>query len=449
MHDSERLNYTLISYIFWSLLIIYTNPGGIIEAFNVSDIWGKVDMKDLLFALMSICFLFIPKSNNILDIEYRKILIFLVLFMLYYLIFHVIIVPLLNGISSYSVINSIIKSRHNIYYLLFFIYIYEFFKQRVDIFIKIYAYSSVTIIILFILQLPFNIKILPVYLLDRSFIEIKRNIMMSEGILLLLIPMGVIIIVYNLKIYYRGIIVLGFTLLPLYYIISLRRMELISIVIYLLIAIISNILITKEYKLLLTRGIKTIALLMIIISLSHFIFPQYTEAAGSSLIESYNVIRYGKTSNGEKDERLQLSKPFIVSQFLKHPIFGTGFDNRWKNSSGQKQGYESSDYPLLTGFARYGLVGIVIFTPIYFVIFKILKKDIKHFQRNTMLKPNLSYLFMLTFMLYFMYHFLQYFNWYCAVSSNVFYYWYIFLAFYLAARYRYYLQNTILMKKLK
>lgn len=442
MHESDGLVIPFIDYTFWSLLILFTNPGGIVEAFNAHYIVGKVQINDLLFVLLSFCYFIIPKSFNNLDADFKKIKIYLLIFLTYYFVFHTFIVPILNGTKNYSLLISLIKSRHTLYHIFIFIYIYEFFKRRWDIFIIIFTYSSVIILILFLLQLIIMVNILPVFSLNRHFINIARNMMISEGLIPLLIPLGVVLLIFKLNIKHKNIILLGFALLPIYYIVSLIRKEMISIFIYFFIASLISVFLSNRYKVIVTNALKALVILVILIVGSYFIFPKYVEAARLSLIETYNVIQYGKTSTGQKDERLGLNRIFIVGQFLRYPIFGTGFDNRWRGGPGEKEGYESSDYPLLSAFAMFGLVGIIVFLPIYVVMIKVLKKDIIYLRNNKIKKQNLLFLFLMTFILFFVFHLLQYFNWFFPVSCSDYYSWYFFLSLYLATRNRFYfLQN--------
>lgn len=428
----------LIDYLFWCLLILFTNPGGIVEAFNGHYIVDKVQINDLIFILLSICYIVIPKSFNNSNTDFKKIGSFLFIYLIYYFVFYTFLVPYLNGNRHYSLLISLIKSRHNLYYIFIFIYIYEFLKRRVDIFLRIFCYSSIIILVLFLLQLIIKVNILPVFSLNRGFIDIDRNLMLSDGLIPLLIPLGVTIFVFRLNIKFKYIILLGFSLLPIYYVVSLVRREILSIFIYFFIAIIINAYLSNRYKTIISNGLKALSVLAVLIVGSYFIFPKYAEAARISIIETYNVIQSGKTSTGEKDERLGLNRSFIVGEFFKYPIFGTGFDTRWRGGTGQKEGYEASDYPLLSTFAKYGVVGIIIFLPVYFFIIKILKTDLLFLQNHKNEKSSLLFLLLMTFILFFSFHLLQYFNWFCAFASNSFYSWYFYLAFYLAARNRFF-----------
>ena len=171
MQESNKLINTLIDYIFWVLLILFTNPGGMVEALNIYYIIGKVNINDLVFVFLTICYLIIPRTNDILDRDFKLITLCIVLFLIYYFTFHVYLVPQLNGNKSYSLITNLTKSRLTFYDIMLFIYMYEFFKRRIDIFMKVFTISSVIVLLLFLSQLVIKVNILPVYSVNRSFIK--------------------------------------------------------------------------------------------------------------------------------------------------------------------------------------------------------------------------------------------------------------------------------------
>ena len=428
----------LVDYIFWLLLIIFANPGGIAEAFNAHYIVGKVQLNDILFVFLSICYFSIPKDSSILDSDFRKTRTYLLIFLIYYFVFHVYIAPQFNGIKSYSVMVSLIKSRHLVYYLALFLYIYQFSKRSLEIFLSLFVWSSITILLIFVLQMLFSFNFLPVYSINRGFVDIYRNLMVSDGFIPLLLPLGVTVLIFKFKIRLRNLILFAFALLPIYYIISLIRHDMLATFIYFFIAAILSAYITGRNALLFNRILIMLIIMVTVVITSYFMFPKYVDAARVSIIETFNVIETGKTSKGNKDERLGLDRAFIVNQFFNHPVWGTGFDTRWRGS-GEEQGYESSDYPLLAAFAKYGITGVILFLPVYLLIFRLLRKDLRLLKEIKPDHSSSSYLFLVTMILFFVFHFLEYFNWLYAIAApENFFYWYCFLSIYLASRHNFY-----------
>jgi hypothetical protein len=438
--ESDKLIDTLVNYFFWCLLILYTNPGGIVEALKIYYVAGKVNLGDLLFVLLSICYFIIPKEHTVFDIEYLKVRKYLTIFLIYYLVAFIVVVPIVNGNQNYSLADSLIKSRYTVYAILLSIYIYEFFKRRWDIFLKVFLFSSIVILALYIVTVITKINILPIGLINRGFVNINRNMMVSEGIMPLLVPLGVIVIVFNLRIKFRKVILTGFALMSMAYLLELWRRNIVSIFIFLFLAALADAFISKRYMVVLNNGLKIILLITSLALISYLLFPRYIDAAMVGIQESFSVMENSRDMQGQKDVRLTLDRPFINEQFYQHPFFGTGFDNRWRTKGGDNQGYEAADYPFLSALAMFGIVGLVVFLPIYIVIVRILKLDFEYLRtNNSVVEKSLLFLFVIAFMLYFAFDLVQYFNYFQAVSNSDFYYnWYIFLSLYLAARAKFY-----------
>src|ERR1035437_10791662 len=96
LDQSNKLLYTILDYLFWVLLILFTNPGGILQAMNIWDVAGGVTINDILFILLSICYVIIPKSHNNFDLDFINVKRFLIFFLAYYFIVFAYIVPLYN-----------------------------------------------------------------------------------------------------------------------------------------------------------------------------------------------------------------------------------------------------------------------------------------------------------------------------------------------------------------
>ena len=439
--QSNKLIYTILDYLFWILIILYTDPGGLLYNYNTNNMQGEIKIYDLIFIVLSICFIAIPKNKIVLDKDFIRLRKYLFIFLFYYFAIYGYVIPVfIIKNHHYSFLTCFVKSRTTIYNLFIFIYIYEFFKRSWDIFIKLFIFSSILVLMIFLFGIMTKINILPVLLWDRGFISINRNIMVSEGIMELLIPFGIVSLVFDLKIKFRSLILMGFVLMSVYFMLSLTRRSIISIFAYFILAMFLMSFITNHYGVMFKHVLKVFTVLIFIIISSYFVFPKYVEAARISIIESVDVVENGKTSNGHEDQRLGL-RPFIVQQFLKHPIWGAGFDNRWRGSpKADKAGYEPSDYPFLAALAMFGMLGLLVYLPVYFVIIKVLKYDITYLKSKKIKYGSTIFLLLITFILYFTYHFFQYFNYFMGLSNSGFFYgWYFFLSLYLATRAKFYL----------
>ena len=453
---SAKLVESFVNYLFWFLVILYTNPGAIVQALHIYYITDKINIGDLLFVLLSFCYFINQNEYTVFDIDFIKVRKFLLIFLVYYLVVFSVITPIWNGNLDYTLSDSIIKTRYTVYAILISIYIYDFFKKSWDIFLKVFLYSSILVSILFILTVVLKIDILPLGSLNRGYINVDRKLMLSEGLLPLLLPLGITVAVFNYRIKYRNLILIGFGLMCVVYVLELWRRNIAAIFIFFILAAILNAIINRKFIILFKNAFKIIFLLTFLTLISYSIFPRYIDAAILGIKDSFSVLRSEHDLRGKKDVRMTLDRPFINKKFYEHPFFGTGFDNRWRTKGGDNQGFEAADYPFLSALAMFGIVGLLVFIPLYIMIIKVLRLDFKYLKSNSKrIEKTLLLSFVITFMLYFTSDIMQYFNYFQAVSNSDFYYnWYIFLSLYLAARSQFYSsefeykeQNNLLFEK--
>ena len=82
---NQKSKYETVDYIFWILFILFTNPGGIFEAFGEdTSKAGSIDMRDFIFALLFGCFVMISIKNNIKNVLYNKVIKYLIIFVSFF-----------------------------------------------------------------------------------------------------------------------------------------------------------------------------------------------------------------------------------------------------------------------------------------------------------------------------------------------------------------------------
>ena len=434
----DNIHTKVVDYIFWITLIIFTNPGGILSALGETSSDGGINITDLLIVVLFGCYVVVPKKNIISDDKaFSKIVKFLIVFLLYYLLVFGYFVPLLKGHSYYSPLATFIKIRHGVINILLVILVYEFFLRSYPIFIKFFLYSSIIVITLFLITTLTSIDILPVKTMNRSFIDTQRLLMENYGLMPILIPMGAVLFIFKFDIKHRKIIFIGFILMFITWLLSIIRRNIFGTFLYLILALMFNNFIQHKALFSFKKIIRISLYAVLLVFFIQLTFPKYLEAGVAAGKETINVIKYGETTEGKKDVRLGFGKEFMQELISENYVFGTGFDNRWRTSEGDKAGFEASDYPFLAAIAMSGIIGLLFFLPIYVVLIKSLIYDIKYlrsFQFN--IHSFESYIFIL-FIVYFIFDLLQYMNWFLPLSlfSHAGHKsWYIFLAMYFATR---------------
>ena len=169
-------------------------------------------------------------------------------------------------------------------------------------------------------------------------------------------------------------------------------------------------------------------------------FPKYLEAGVAAFEESVTLIKGEDNHLGKKDARLGLGKESMQNLIINNIWFGTGFNDKWRGS-GDKEGYETSDYPFLSAIAMMGIFGILTFLPIYIILVRAVFFDVKYLKMNKINIQSFEFFIFIFFIIYFILDLLQYMNWFLPVSLSRSSKWYIFLAIYMASREIFYKNN--------
>lgn len=453
IHDTIS-NY-VIDYIFWISLILFTNPGGIQQALGVYDIYGsQVNLNDLLFPLMLLCFLFADKKNIYILKSTKKISVALIIFMIYYVAVYTLLIPGYKYIDTNMIFN-MIKARLAIYNISLFFFSLVFWKRSWNIFLKIYLASSIIVLSIMFIQMAIPvIKILPLEFVNRGFISIDRQYLISYGIMPFITVIAAIAIVFKFKTNYNVQIILGLILMSIAWILSITRRHILGTIFYFTIALFMNGVISKNMLFKTApRILRIVFSFLIIIILLLMIFPDYLEAAYFAIEDTIHLLRYGENTAGVQDERLNIFGRYtIIKEFENNPYFGTGYRHYWHTMIGDQAGFEASDYPFQSALAMFGIIGCLFFLPLYLMLINIIYKDLKN---NINIRVNrhytLQYL-VLIFILYFIYEIIQYVNWFSPASLAIQTYFYLFLGMYCGARELWYLDlrsNVFLTQKNK
>jgi len=440
--ETIKPKYYTIDYVFWILLVFFSNPGGILDAIGLKSSEGSASVKDLIFfALLGLFFLISYKVQNE---TFIKIIKYLVVFLLYYFLVFGYFTPIFKDVSNYSYLNFLKKNRTTLYSAILFVIVYFYYIRSNVLFYKTLIITTIIILSLFLISYLTGVNIIPYEEIDRRFIDVKRIFLISYGDFFLLVPFGFVVIVFMKKTFkWKKYILMAFSLTGIAILLTITRRHLLGFFIYFFITTVLFNYMNKK-PLVPIKKVLSVAVYIVlfgfILSLS---LPKYIEAAKVGFEESINVIDAGETSAGTKDVRLGFGKEFMQDLIINNLYFGTGFDNRWRTKEGDTQGYEASDYPLLGAIAMTGIIGVLFFLPIYIVLIRSLIYDLKFLRNNNVDYYSIEFLALLTFIIYFIYHIMQYINWFIPVSLSGRSFWYIYLAMYYGSREVFYKKYTL------
>jgi len=433
MNNTKTNNlHTGVDYLFWILFMFYSNSGGAQNALGINELGGGLNINDIIFVLFSILYFIkkpiynIRRSRLSLNIKRHAII-----YLFYMMLVFGILTPLYTNNYTSILFNSI-KIRYIFYNISLLFFTYKFFIRNSYAFFQVFLIYSLLILVLFLQSLLTDINILPRVIAPRGFINLDRQMLVSYGFIQLLIPLGSIVIATKYSFNHKNLIIILYILMLITWIVSITRRHIIGSLFYLLIAFLLNNYIRGKRILSLNMIFKFISILLILVGLIFIITPIYYQSSIQAIKETLHVIKYAETTSGIKDERLMLSKDALVNKFKENPYFGTGYDQRWKTAD--KEGYESSDYPLLAAFAMAGIIGVLVFLPFYLFLIRMIIFDLKVIKKYKLFNQEHELYILLFLMLFFIYNLLQYVNWFSPISIYTDYTWFVCLGLYLASR---------------
>ncbi len=407
----------IVDYTFWLLIFAITDTGGIISSYGFSI---RIAQNVLLVAIY-LLFLFASNLRGFTRISNDRDFIKVIrILLIWFLVYFILWFTVLN--DSYSVLSlseRLIKTRHYFTNWLLIIPVYYFVVYRgSSLFLNLFVSIATLLTILLLISVFTGINLVQYNAFSRGFIEINRISLAGSDILYLGLYLIIAVILVPKKIYSKRrnrIIIAGVAVLVIYLMSLTRRYYFYILFAYIISEFLSHYLFKKKALL----SWKAIIGIIITITASALIFPNYTKAvfAGIETVFADESQVYGSTK-----KRLSLTAHTETTELIKENLWlGTGYMNEWYSTAEEaKQGYgvEGGDYILLSSLAMFGIVGLVLFLPFYFLLYKRLINSIKHYRRNInsyyqnreLIKNSL--LLNMSLVLFFIVHLFSYPNWF-------------------------------------
>jgi len=112
--------------------------------------------------------------------------------------------------------------------------------------------------------------------------------------------------------------------------------------------------------------------------------PKMIPATQTILEKTYYSVILGENTSAKSDaSRMSLTTNIAILNTIKDNFWGgTGYDENWFKGDGGKKQWEGSDYIFLASFAMYGVIGLLLFVPFYFLTVKIIISFLKLMREN-------------------------------------------------------------------
>ena len=132
-------------------------------------------------------------------------------------------------------------------------------------------------------------------------------------------------------------------------------------------------------------NIKSLSITLVLFLSLRLFAPNYIKTASelftNSLIELGLV--EARNSSLQNDLRMSLTaKVGIVNAIRQNFYIGTGYDQNWFMGDGGEQEWEGADYVFLGAFGMYGLIGLILFLPFYFLSISVMIRFMKIVRKN-------------------------------------------------------------------
>jgi hypothetical protein len=365
---------TKFDHIFWILIFLYTDPGGIL-LLNL-NVQGGIKFEDIIILLIWTVFFFSPSKKRIKSTSAEfKISIAVVLWFVYFIFIY----GILNNETSDLLF--FLKKMRRAFYAGSIFFIASYFTSRNTKLFFIYSiiFSAFVLLSLFV-SIITGVEIITIRVAERGFSDVERLYSYSYGLAPWLIPISLVILVFKIRTPLRNKIITLGILMVIAWILSITRRHLFSTFFYIIIVYIMAYYSRYMRKLISLRFIPIVLIPIVVIAITS---PKYLGAIKDSFSITYDAIINPESASEADYQRLSLvGQKDIMKNIHDEPFLGTGYNHLWFTAEGDKIGMEGADYPFLSAIAMHGIVGLLFFFPIYWFVYRYLFKSMQVIKKN-------------------------------------------------------------------
>lgn len=389
----SKENKSLISIIFWLSIIFFIDPGGYVSYYFHSYLFGLYYHYFWFFIAYFCFFLKFYQNNAFPKLNYLRIyLLIIIIWLSYYFIWYY----WLNN-KYYPGFLPMVSRNSRMITQTFIVFPLVYFTMiSLNSFIKIQTWVTILVISAFVFSIFSGIELVPIMHDYRGFINTNRHFMYGYGLIYFSLSLGIALLFSKFKAN-RLIYLASLLVIVLIFLTFLRRniigiLEFVVIILFLI-----NYIEGKKVFFFVRKlfSLRIITLTIITISIIVIFIPVVVDFINTTIETTYSIFETSKTIQGKTDARLSLTKNFAIVQTIEqNMISGTGYNSDWMTGKGGVNKWEGADYIFLSAFAMYGLIGLILFIPFYFLVISIIVKLLKLLRSNI----KIIYKFQKTFM---------------------------------------------------
>ncbi len=378
---------------FWISLALYFDPGGLFQGYFQSNIIGQINFYDIWILFMSIAFLIRQRFHKVVyDRNFIQFVKYYAFVFVYYVLVFGYLVPASNGEFTFKLF--LIKQREILWGFLILFYVYYFVQNSLLNHYYITVLSGFIILSLFILGLLFKFSVIPSVTFIRYRGEGMLRIgMLSYGLFQAVLPILLALIIlrksFKTRIFLRRELFVAGILLVIVYLITLTRRTFINLGAEIIVVIwVSQIISGARINL-----TKPILFILVILTALYLMFPAYIGYSKNIYQDTILLITTGKDSRGQSDYRISGEGDLaIVKDYIKEkPWFGQGFywmswDEKIRRANFgdrfAKAWDAAQEVPIYYLFFSKGIVGFIIYTPVYILLLLSIKDLFRRVKRH-------------------------------------------------------------------
>lgn len=387
-------------FFFWLFTALYFDPGGYMDGYFDNNIIGSVNFADVFILLVLFVVILKVKSVNKLqfDADTKRLFRAMAVYFLYFIALYAILIPW--SFDRMDLLYFFIKNRSFPFAFILLIGIYVFSQEKIENYLVISYYTAGLVLsMLFITEIT-GTELIVIRRLNRyNNVDWERLILSSHGLYEAVFPLTFLLIISKIKlrikalpkwlVYYSGLLML----LAEYLSLTRRIMVDILAIIFLGINMIARLGKRSIIKMSWKVGVVSICLVLGVL----FAVPKYFDIVTTIYEDIFLLVTTGVDSRGVGNYRISQSGGLINAQELisENFLFGIGYvplsfqEIQELSRSGDYFGLAvraAPEVPIYDAVLRLGIVGILLYLPIYILVFR---KGVKIYR---LIRDNWSFL---------------------------------------------------------
>ncbi|WP_462317506.1 hypothetical protein [Marinilabilia sp.] len=369
-------------YAFWVIVLLLFDPTGHLSVHFGKESLGGFYYRDFLFA-MAFLPLFSTQVSKREMLNYRPFQIILGIQLLF-LLYHIFVFGYWQPGKGWGYVFRyvIVRERMSVFGFFLMIPVFVMARRNLRIFVDVLVWSSLVVYLMYFFTILTNTDLMPVWQAERyRGSGIMRYLMFSSGLTDMLIPLAFFVFVRNVAYRYSKVLYVSVILVVIATLLSLTKSSYINIA-GLVVACL--FLYYRFYRASVSGLLGMLVgpgLLMLL--LMYMVFPEYPQLVWRQVEDLWLLIAGSSYTGGEVEGRLLNQWPAHMALISQRPFFGTGagfsefFSLRFRPSD-----YEVTDLPVTGHLAMYGAVGLLIYSLLYFQLWRYIVVAYKFFKNR-------------------------------------------------------------------